>query len=299
MNKARRKHPAPTERPCKRCGNLFVPPSRSRRDAPYCPGGCYHASDQLREHGRTVRAAQLAAYSSAKAQLKAQGSRLDTADAAELLGVSQENVVTYYVHRGLLHGTRETINGRTIWLFDPDEVRRCGREWVRSDDGRRLRWFKPETALPVFEGHGWLEAKAKRTGLSVQDTTVVEEAKIDRRRRRWFKYRAGPTKGSKRASYHAEWASLAHELDVELDQTYRSELELGLAATKPTDWQVRKAVAQRDWLPHPERWPRDRWPAASGDADSLDPKFLPAAANRVSEGIKSLQTAPNLIFPAD
>jgi len=51
-----------------------------------------------------------------------------------------------------------------------------------------------------------------------------------------------------------------------------------------------RAIAQSDWLEHPEDWPRKRWPAWKKNEECLDDAFINGAANTVRMGIaKALQ----------
>lgn len=62
-----------------------------------------------------------------------------------------------------------------------------------------------------------------------------------------------------------------------------SELE---ALIGGSDWSRIRAIAFLDWQRQPSDWPRQRYPASRKDPDSIDPRYLTTAKQRVEKGLQ-------------
>jgi hypothetical protein len=272
-NEAARKHPKPTKRRCRHCGDWFMPTRHQgyRSGTAYCPKpkSCYYLSEQLRRHGQAHRSAQGRRFLEELDRIKRERDVLVTADVAGLLGVSPQKVTTYYVRNRALRAERVVIEGHVFYVFENADVDRFIGEWARGKDPRRLQWFDVDYVLRQWHGRGWLARLMEETGLSKADAEAVVRRRVEARRGRFVRRHAGRKPATER---NARWLEIASEVIDELG----GEITMNTLAGE---------IWFRDWQRNRDEW--SGYPSARGDddAESPDPKWRKAGVDKVRNAV--------------
>jgi hypothetical protein len=168
------------------------------------------------------------------------------------------------------------------------------RDWRAGDQsGLRKSWLDPEHVVRRYRSRGLIERMAHEHGLSVGQMEAVIRHDAEKRRK-LFAARRGRPRAEGPPDYHFEWAAQFDLMRAELSRQHEEREHLGLLEPgdrPPSDRDVNRAVAELDWQASPERWPRDSYPHAPGDPESLDPHWEKPAIDRVAKAVKALQRA--------
>jgi excisionase family DNA binding protein len=277
-------HPPAEARACQHCGTVFTPEWGCLDDRRFCGDPC----------ARAARARNL------EVALEQNG-LIGVGELAERLGVG-ERTAWEYIDRGLVPSKLISVEGalRPIRGITDAHAGRFVREWALGGDPRRRFWQNPDAVLARMERTGELTQFAGARGLSLAEARAVVRDRVERRRQLLARRRRGRKPAAGPPRRHIRWLQRFEELGKELRSEHRLREELGLVEGEPVprDWDVAEAVAEEDWLRHPEAWPREHYPASRHDPQALDRTSSRSAADRVLTAIKRLQNAQTVIRAA-
>jgi excisionase family DNA binding protein len=271
------KYPPVIERPCKLCGDAFLPNWPAAGDQRYCGDRC-------------ARDAQAAAN---HAVLVAKG-LIGPAEAANKLDVSLPQVHRYLT-LSLLAGERVAYPGypRLGWGVRESDLPQFERDLARAMQGHGRqaamlrRWLDEDQAIRQL-GPRRLDRKATKFENEVPEQEILERARVKRRRKRIVNHRRGRKSASRPPDHYRLWQSYYELLEPELpDTSERGKSGDGRADAGPR-MDVCAAVFDKDWLESPDRWPRDAWPPASAMFPDV-PRNRRDGATKVLNGLKRLQ----------
>jgi DNA-binding CsgD family transcriptional regulator len=277
------KSPLPPRQLCDTCGKEFQPTREHVKQGGgrFCSPECM-ALDPVRREASRRKVLELNA---ARAELLRAARRhlLTTEEVAAELGITVASVQEH-VRRRRLVPERVTVLGAVRLLFEPQTVRELRRTW-RDGSPARNRWLDEEFVLGVYRARGIIDREAARTGYRADEVEAVYRHRIEERAR-LYRSTGRPRREAPKPE-HIEWAEQVAIVRAELESDHYDAIERGLPSKPPTETDVYRVVAERDFVLHPERWPD--YSHAPGDDHGLDPRFQKAAGERVRQAIKRLQ----------
>jgi DNA-binding XRE family transcriptional regulator/DNA-binding transcriptional MerR regulator len=255
------------------------------------------ASDRKREAVRAnmqaanaQRRSKREAFESARAEL----GLLDIGEIAAELGVS-EGMARAYIRFGELEYEVRVFGGLRVYFARREAVRELKRAHARSvasadrAGSSRRAWLDADSVVERYRALGWLDARAEKHRLSVDQAELLVRAEVRERRALILRHARGRKPSTGPSVHHVEWA---REFEVTKDE-YECDFELGGRRRPPTNWEVALDVAERDWKAHPERW--RGYASDPNDPSRLDPTRRRGAADRLLKAIKACQRAQKKI----